>query len=88
MVQESFCYQKEKEKHIEKPLFIWLHYYDPHSPYFGRKEITFKNKLPLLPGQQETNLENYDREIRFTDQAIKELFAFLESEKNERGPAS
>jgi arylsulfatase A-like enzyme len=69
-----------KGKHSEKPLFIWLHYYDPHRPYFERKEIVFKNKLPLLPGQHETDLENYDREIRFTDRAIKEVFTFLESE--------
>lgn len=69
-----------KNNYKDKPLFIWLHYFDPHAPYFGRKEITFEGPAPLLEGQDGEIVENYDREIRFTDDAIKAVYGFLESE--------
>jgi arylsulfatase A-like enzyme len=59
----------------KQPLFIWVHYYDPHTPYIGRKEISFKTKHPR---DQRERLENYDREIRYTDNSIKALYSFLE----------
>lgn len=65
---------KNNEKGNAKPLFIWVHYYDPHTPYINRKEITFasyennKEQFPYI---------NYDKEIRYTDENIKKLFAYL-----------
>ena len=63
--------------HRNKPLFIWVHYYDPHGPYIGRDHISFRNKLP---DHREKNkkIRKYDEEIRYTDDAIKEFYGYLE----------
>ncbi|MCP5053839.1 MAG: sulfatase, partial [bacterium] len=67
-----------RSHHSDKPLFIWVHYYDPHRPYIGRDHITFQNKLP---GDKETNenILKYDQEIHYTDKAVEELYRFLET---------
>jgi len=68
-----------KKKHKSKPLFIWTHYYDPHVPYINRKEIHLdkpdKNKPDKNP-----NIESYDKEIRYTDNAVSALLDFLKNE--------
>jgi hypothetical protein len=58
------------EKHKNKPLFIWVHYYDPHLPYIDREEIVLnvKNKQWI----------QYDKEVRYTDNYINKLYRFLE----------
>lgn len=58
-----------------KPLFIWVHYFDPHSPYYGRDHIEFET----LGGEDKKSksIRRYDEEIRFTDQHIAELYRFL-----------
>jgi arylsulfatase A-like enzyme len=62
------------QKH--KPLFLWVHYFDPHFPYEERENITFKNELPDRKNNKWIN--RYDKEIRYTDYHIKELYHFLE----------
>jgi len=61
--------------HKEKPLFIWVHYFDPHTPYHDKKHITFKNKRP----ERENNrgIKWYDKEIRHTDSHIERLYKYL-----------
>ena len=51
----------------EKPYFLWLHYYDPHSPY-----------QPPEPGTSRE--ENYAGEIAFVDTQIQRLLAYLPAE--------
>lgn len=67
--------------HYKKPLFIWVHYYDPHAPYLGRG-FKFKEKIPGRylgnPTNYIKNIDKYDSEIRYTDEAIKNLAAYLE----------
>jgi arylsulfatase A-like enzyme len=59
----------------EKPLFIWVHYFDPHFPYEEREDITFKNELQ---DRKNNNwIKRYDKEIRYTDSHIKELYNYL-----------
>ena len=58
------------EKSKEKPLFIWVHYYDPHFPYIDREEIVLKQKKKQWIA--------YDKEVRYTDNYIKMLYEFLE----------
>jgi arylsulfatase A-like enzyme len=78
-VNESLFEQirEYRTHHQDKPLFIWVHYYDPHSPYIGRDHIIFNKKLP---GETETDerIKRYDQEIRYTDDAIRQLHRFLE----------
>lgn len=67
----------------EKPLFIWLHYYDPHSPYLERIPVEFKAPLPYPPGDDRRNdkkIDNYDKEIYYTDTSLKKVFSRLEKE--------
>jgi arylsulfatase A-like enzyme len=58
------------DKHQNKPFFIWVHYYDPHTPYIDREEIVLnvKNKQWI----------QYDKEVRYTDNYIGSLYRFLE----------
>ncbi|NIM13822.1 MAG: sulfatase-like hydrolase/transferase [Candidatus Aminicenantes bacterium] len=61
--------------HKHKPVFIWVHYYDPHGPYYDKDYITFKNKPPK--GKPKA-INQYDKEIRYTDDSIRELYRYLE----------
>jgi len=64
-----------KQKDQKKPLFIWVHYYDPHWPYREIPSIEFKTDPP---GQKLLkNMNRYDKEIRYTDDHIEKLFDFL-----------
>ncbi|UCH94213.1 MAG: sulfatase [Candidatus Aminicenantes bacterium] len=71
-VNESLSKQVEDylDKHSEKPLFIWVHYYDPHYPYIDREDIVLK--------QKKKQWIQYDKEIRYTDNYIAKLYRFLE----------
>ncbi|MCP5108326.1 MAG: sulfatase [bacterium] len=72
-VNESLFKQVEeyRQKHNDKPLFMWVHYYDPHSPYINWKDIVFKKKVP------KTIHHKYAKEIRHTDDHIRDLYRFL-----------
>lgn len=67
--------RKKNEKEKDKPLFIWVHYYDPHTPYVNRKEIVFE---PYEKNKKRFPFINYDKEIRYTDEQIKKLYGYLE----------
>ncbi|UCH94209.1 MAG: sulfatase [Candidatus Aminicenantes bacterium] len=72
-INQSLIKQVEDylDKHHEKPLFIWVHYYDPHTPYIDREDIvlnTRKNDVQM----------RYDKEIRYTNNHIERLYHFLE----------
>lgn len=78
-VNESLFQQVDeyllKQKDKAKPLFIWVHYYDPHWPYREIPEIEFKTDVP---GQRLPNSnKRYDKEIRYTDEHIRKLFDYL-----------
>lgn len=70
-----------RARHQSKPFFIWVHYYDPHWPYLHR-EFKFKEKLPRRydsnPPQYLKKIQYYDTEIRYTDEAIKQLMDYLQ----------
>lgn len=64
----------EKYKNNEKPLFMWVHYYDPHAPYdqwegmdIGTTQIK----------DRKINRE-YAGEIRYADNHIRALYRYLE----------
>jgi len=60
----------------QKPLFIWVHYFDPHFPYHDWKDVTFTNKVPK--NEERVGMRKHDKEIFYTDQHIKKLHRFLE----------
>lgn len=65
--------------HRDKPLFIWVHYFDPHSPYYEHESISFEPPLPKRYKKPHIRkaVEKYDKEIRFTDQHFEELYRRL-----------
>lgn len=71
----------------KQPLFIWVHYFDPHTPYRDRG-FTFKEDIPkhMLNGYKKNKdiLNRYDSEIRFTDEAIRDLLQHLKHHKPDR----
>lgn len=59
-----------------EPLFLWVHYYDPHAKYELHEE-----HLPALrkTGRyRDHHIRNYDTEIRKTDRAIGRLISRLD----------
>ena len=65
----------------KKPFFIWLHYYDPHTPYKDRN-FKFKGKIPgryykMKPEKIVDLVNRYDNEIRFVDEALREVSDYL-----------
>jgi arylsulfatase A-like enzyme len=68
-----------------KPFFLWVHYFDPHSPYefrtdFSPRETNGTSSRPLRI-KDEAMLErirDYDSEIVYTDNYIGRLLATLD----------
>ncbi|MFT7618737.1 MAG: hypothetical protein ACI97A_002384 [Planctomycetota bacterium] len=53
----------------EGPLFLWLHYFDPHSPYAGYGSENFGS----------TSLDLYDAEIAYVDRELGRFFDGLKA---------
>ncbi len=64
----------------DKPFFLYLHYLDPHNPYQAPKEYDslYNDKIS---GNYKDNaqelIRKYDREVKYTDDRMGELFKFL-----------
>jgi arylsulfatase A-like enzyme len=66
----------------KSPFFLWIHYFDPHSPYDLREGFS---KLPPSGNQQRrrdkrdrTLVQAYDSEIAYTDHHVGRLLAALD----------
>jgi arylsulfatase A-like enzyme len=72
-VNQSLIKQVEDylDKYRNKPLFIWVHYFDPHAPYIDREDI-------VLNKRKNDVVKRYDKEIRYTNDYIEKLYHFLE----------
>jgi arylsulfatase A-like enzyme len=69
----------------KEPFFLWVHYFDPHSPYVMRKEFEaleasgnqsqrFEWRDPAI----RERAEQYDAEIRYTDYYLGKLLDALD----------
>jgi arylsulfatase len=89
-----------------RPLFLWLHYLDPHDPYLPpfdddmealswgegsrftgdvRRTFLYRGSAgeqvdEFTAADRQHLVDLYDAEVRYVDQSIGELLAFLESE--------
>ena len=68
------------ENRPPRPFFLWVHYFDPHSPYHlrdGFEELAksgHPDNRPLSKNQEMTDrIRNYDSEIAYTDSHIGKL---------------
>ena len=69
--------KREMAKADERPFFLYVHYMEPHSPYYRHPYEPVQLNL-YTPGQRGQILAAYAMEIRAVDEAIADLFAFLE----------
>lgn len=79
-------------KYAPKPFFLFLHYYDPHTPYGAPSDFNFKwnekdreiysdlryNMRGLSGKSIREDIEDYDRSIRFVDYYIGRLLYFVD----------
>lgn len=63
--EETLKVFKEKLKEISQPFFLWIHFFDPHSPYHPPENFRSSFQNP------------YDGEIAYMDFCIGELFKIL-----------
>jgi arylsulfatase A-like enzyme len=56
-----------KELSTQGPVALWVHYYDPHAPYYNNPRVDFGT----------TAIDRYDEEIAFTDQHLRPLLDAL-----------
>lgn len=67
-----------------KPFYLYLHYLDPHNPYQAPKDYD-KYYTDSVSGDYNDKaqelIRKYDREIKFTDDKMGELFKFLKEKK-------
>lgn len=77
--------EKWKKEAADKPLFLYLHYLDPHDPYKPPVPYDTMFSGPLksaeYPERQVDMIGRYDGEIRYTDAMLGELFDYLKAEK-------
>ncbi|UCH79437.1 MAG: sulfatase [Candidatus Coatesbacteria bacterium] len=77
------------ERGRTKPLFLWVHYLDPHKPYLPPPEYS---SVPVLTRGEQWRLppkkkfriyrQHYEGEIRYVDAELGRLFAALEGRPN------
>lgn len=72
-----------KHANRKKPFFLWVHYFDPHSPYMfrdGFAPANVNNAHPFEPAEDNDMRERvrgYDSEVYYTDHHIGKLLGAL-----------
>jgi arylsulfatase A-like enzyme len=72
-----------------RPFFLWLHYLDPHAPYWPPAEYVDAAKIEAMKSRaRETGKpggarrENYDGEVRYVDDELDRILRVLEPRPN------
>lgn len=88
--EDTFRYLEAYVDHgARAPLFLYVHYLDPHSPYGppqpvgGTRPLTFGELPPVELGNVTEEealdvLHRYDQEIRFVDEQFRQLMARIQ----------
>lgn len=71
-----------------RPFFLWVHYFDPHSPYHLREEYANldstghpENGSPEMDEEIRERIQKYDSEIAYADHYIGELLGVVDELK-------
>jgi len=67
-----------------RPFLLWVHYFDPHSPYryrreFGRLARIGRAKRAAMSEEMRERVARYDSEIAYTDHHVGKLLEALEA---------
>ncbi len=80
---------KRLERRGGRPFFLWLHYLDPHAPYWPPPEYvdaavieSAKRRSRKMPGDGGLRRENYDGEVRYVDHELGRILRVLEGRPN------
>lgn len=65
---------------IQKPLFAWFHYSDPHAPYKLHRNFNVAKSMKGMDRKTRKIRVNYDSEIAYTDANIGRLLEALPKE--------
>jgi arylsulfatase A-like enzyme len=72
-----------------RPFFLWLHYLDPHAPYWPPPEYVdaaavelAKKRPPGEPGNGGLRRANYDGEVRYVDGELGRILRMLDDRPN------
>lgn len=72
VTREAIAALKRARQH--EPYFLWVHYYDPHSPYNSHGR----------PGFGDRPIDNYDEEIRYADEHLQRFRRALQKAEGSR----
>jgi arylsulfatase A-like enzyme len=64
-------------RHRDERFFLFLHTYQVHDPYVPPPEYMSLFEAQDVPSSAASASANYDREIRFTDDVLRQLFATM-----------
>ena len=69
----------------DQPFFLWVHYFDPHSPYHLREEFANlpesghpKRESPRINREIRERIKKYDSEIGYADKYIGQLLGVID----------
>ncbi len=79
----DFLESRASRTENRKPLFLWVHYVEPHAPYRLWRDDADSIGLPK---RNLTKMDRYDSEIRFVDREIGELLDDLHNGGHLRDP--
>jgi arylsulfatase A-like enzyme len=72
------------DRNTQTPFFLYIHYMDPHRPYFcqpeaiwGRSESTYEDVM--LKAKREEYLECYKREVEYVERSIAKLIKHMKA---------
>jgi len=69
-----------KKRDQDKPLFMWVHYSDPHAPYKWHKKYNYQDVKRRKLDKTEDIRVRYDSEVGYTDKHIGRLLDKLPTE--------
>jgi arylsulfatase A-like enzyme len=72
----ALTWLEEEGAYPGQPLFLWVHFVEPHAPYKLHK--AFAGRLGIPAGGRASTLQRYDTEIAAVDDAIGRLLQDLE----------
>jgi arylsulfatase A-like enzyme len=73
---EALTWLEEEGAYPGQPLFLWVHFVEPHAPYKLHK--AFAERLGIPPDGRASVMQRYDTEIAAVDDAIGRLLQDLE----------
>jgi arylsulfatase A-like enzyme len=74
----------EKSRPKDRPFFLWVHYFDPHSPYEFREHFAdlesngSSSPSSISDEAMKERIRNYDTEVAYTDWYIGKLLAAID----------